>query len=334
MTITKVLLSHGSGAGLEELLTEVIKPVFYDAAATLEDAAVISLQGKRIAFTTDSFVVTPLEFPGGDIGKLAACGTINDCAMMGGKLTHMAVSLIIEEGLEIALLTRCLQSLATACRQMGATVCCGDTKVVNTGKADGLYITTSGFGPVVEQSNLSVSNAKPGDVVILSGPVGAHGITILAQRGNLGFAANTVSDCAALWEPVERLLAAVPTTRCLRDATRGGAAAVFNEIAIASAVTIRLRQQEIAVLPTVAGACHYLGFDPLQIANEGVFAAVVPAADSQRACQILADHPLGAMARCVGIVESKGRFPVVLQTEIGGVRPVELPSGQLLPRIC
>jgi hydrogenase expression/formation protein HypE len=254
--------------------------------------------------------------------------------MMGGHLTYMAVSLILEEGLDVSILKRCLQSLAAVCKQTGVTVCCGDTKVVNIGKADGMYITTSGIGPIADWCTVSVSQAKPGDAVILSAPLGAHGITILAQRGNLGFGSEARSDCAPLWDLVDVLLHAVPETRTLRDATRGGAAAVFNEIAEASCVTIKLQQSAISVSAIVRGACNYLGLDPLHIANEGVFVAVVPPDDAIRACNALQSHPLGKMAACVGVVEQKSRFPVVMQTEIGGIRPVEVPPGQLLPRIC
>ncbi|MBD3321246.1 MAG: hydrogenase expression/formation protein HypE, partial [Chitinivibrionales bacterium] len=237
----KIHLSHGSGAGLHALLEEIIIPCLLPGdSGAREDAFIVDQVNGRLAFTTDSFVVDPLEFPGGNIGKLAACGTINDLAMMAAQPTHLAVSLIIEEGLEISSLQKYLRSLRSVCDECGVTICCGDTKVVDRGKADGLFITTSGIGVVAGNISMSAANARHGDSVIVSGPAGLHGTAILAQRKNLGFASQAISDCAPLNEPARALISAVPGTRVMRDATRGGIAAVLNEIAADSGVTIRL----------------------------------------------------------------------------------------------
>jgi hydrogenase expression/formation protein HypE len=335
MPLSKVHISHGSGTGLNELLHSVVLPALLGKHdAPLEDAAVFNLGFNRIAFTTDSFVVHPLEFPGGDIGKLAACGTINDLAMMGAQPMYLSVGLIIEESLDTVLLSRILQSLRTICVQNNMVICCGDTKVVERGKADGIFINTSGIGFIPPDRNISVTNARPGDAVLVSGPIGLHGITILAKRENLGFASTAVSDCASLSDCVETLLLAVPTVHVLRDPTRGGCAAILNEIAGSSQVTIRLNQQDIPIPPVVASACSFLGFDPLHIANEGRFIAMVPPQEAKKAVDILHTHPMGSGAAIIGVVEKAGRFPVIIQTEIGGVRPVEIPPGRLLPRIC
>lgn len=334
---TKTIHSaHGSGAGLNDLLGTIVLPIVGNRfSKVLEDAAVLDMPDQcRLAFTTDSFVVHPLEFPGGDIGKLAACGTINDIAMMGGKPLYMAVSLIIEEGLAAEDLKKYLHSLRKICDETGVIVCCGDTKVVEKGKADGLFITTTGIGAIPLNRSLSAAGAQPGDAVIVSGPIGLHGIAILAQRQNLGFASDAVSDCAPLSELAQLLLEHVPATRTLRDATRGGCAAVLNEIAKSSQVTIQLESRSIPVPSVVSSACSFLGMDPLQIANEGRFIAVVAANDAEKATNILRSHPLGHGAAVIGQVKKQERFAVMITTEIGGIRPVEVPPGKLLPRIC
>jgi hydrogenase expression/formation protein HypE len=333
--ISTIQLSHGSGRGLDELLHEIILPEIGIAAdAPLEDAAVFSLPKGRIAFTTDSFVVQPLEFPGGNIGKLAVCGTVNDLAMRGAVPLALSVSLILEEGLDVALLRRVLRSLADENSRTGITISCGDTKVVDRGKADGIFITTSGIGVVPAGRDISVANAKPGDRVLVSGPIGLHGIAILAARQGLNFASQALSDCACLHTLVEALLGAAPHTCALRDATRGGCAAVLNEIAKASAATIFLIQDAVPVPPEVASACSFLGLDPLDIANEGRFIAIVPEPEADAALTALKSQVLGRGAAIIGSVEKKGRFPVLLKTAIGGTRVVDVPAGELLPRIC
>jgi hydrogenase expression/formation protein HypE len=330
-----IQLSHGSGRGLDALLHEIVLPeLSIDTASPLEDAALLALPAGRIAFTTDSFVVQPLEFPGGDIGKLSVCGTVNDLAMMGARPCALSVALILEEGLDTALLRRVLRSLADEAKRAGVAVCCGDTKVVDKGKADGMFITTSGIGAAPDGRSLSVANARPGDAVLVSGPIGLHGIAILAARKGLNFASQAVSDCACLHTLAEKMLTAAPHTRCLRDATRGGCAAVLNEIAKASGATISIGQESVPVPPEVASACGFLGFDPLDIANEGRFIAIVPEPESDSALKSLRSHDLGRGAARIGRVEKKGRFDVIMETVIGGTRVVDVPAGELLPRIC
>ena len=335
MTDEMVRMIHGSGQGLQDLLNEEVFPALrLDTAKNpLEDAALLDLKSP-IAFTTDSFVVNPLHFNGGNIGKLAACGTINDLAMMGAEPKAISVSLIIEEGLPMADLSTYLHALRQECDRAGTAIVCGDTKVVDAGKGDGLFINTGGIGVMASPCRLSAANARAGDCVIVSGPIGQHGIAILAARENLGFSSSVVSDCAALNRPALDLIAAVPDTRVLRDATRGGCAAVLNEIADASDVTILLDQAKIPVAPDVAAACDFLGLDPLAVANEGRFVAVVPQESAEKAVQTLKSHPLGKESAVIGRVEERDRFGLFIETEIGGKRIVEMPSGLLLPRIC
>jgi hydrogenase expression/formation protein HypE len=332
--IETIRLSHGSGRGLDELLREVVIPLLGDANAPLEDAALINAPKGQLAFTTDSFVVQPLEFPGGNIGKLAACGTLNDLAMMGARPLALSVALILEEGLGVALFKRILAALRDECAAMGVVIACGDTKVVDRGKADGIFITTSGIGVIPKGRSLSIAHAKAGDAIIISGPIGRHGIAIMAARKGLNFASTVTSDCACLYPLVEAMLAAAPGVRALRDATRGGAATVLCEMAQASEVTIALKQQQVPVSPEVASACEFLGFDPLHVPNEGTFVASVPQDQAKAALAALTAHPLGRGAMIAGSVKEKGRFPVVMETVIGGTRMVGVPPGELLPRIC
>jgi hydrogenase expression/formation protein HypE len=333
--IDTILLNHGSGRGLDELLHTVILPeIGIDSAAPLEDAAVFTLPQGRCAFTTDSFVIRPLEFPGGDIGKLSVCGTINDLAMVGATPHSISVAMIIEEGLDVALLRRILRSIRHESKAAGVSIQCGDTKVVDRGKADGIFIATSGIGIVPPGRNLSVANAGSGDAVVLSGPIGLHGIAVLSAREGLNFASTVVSDCASLHRCTDALLKASPHTRIMRDATRGGCAAVLNEIAEASGVTIMVRQSAIPVPPEVAGACSYLGLDPLQVANEGRFVAIVPAEEAEAAVAACRTVVHGDGACIIGTVEPRGRVAVLLETAIGSRRVVDVPSGELLPRIC
>jgi hydrogenase expression/formation protein HypE len=330
-----IRLSHGSGQGLQELLHELVLPTLVPhQQGILEDAALLTVQGGTLAFTSDSFVVWPLEFRGGDIGKLSACGTINDLAMMGAHPKYLSVSLILEEGLDKELLKRILTSLRTVCEEAGVVIACGDTKVVDRGKADGMFISTSGIGFVPKGRFLSAANAREGDVVLVSGPIGLHGIAILSQRKGLRFASEAVSDCAALNTLAEKLLISVPETRLLRDATRGGCAAILHEIAESSKVSLLLDEAKIPVSDVVKGACSFLGLDPLHVANEGRFVAVVPVRDAALAVSACQSHPLGSGAAIIGNVTEKGRFPLLLKTAIGGTRPVEMPAGELLPRIC
>ena len=330
-----IRLSHGSGKGLQELLDEVVLPALFPRrGGVLEDAAVFDVREGKMAFTSDSFVVSPLEFRGGDIGTLSICGTVNDLAMMGAIPRYISVSLILEEGLDLELLRRMLTSARLVCEKTGITIACGDTKVVERGKADGMFITTSGIGTVASGRVLSAGNAREGDAVLVSGPIGQHGIAILSQRKGLRFASRVISDCAPLSGLVEALLAAVPETKALRDATRGGLAAVLHEIADSSKMSIILNEGEVPVSDVVKGACAFLGLDSLHIANEGRFIAVVPAASASAALAACKAHPMGEGASLIGSVTARGRFPLLLNTVIGGLRPVDMPAGELLPRIC
>lgn len=331
-----VAISHGSGTGLSYLLDNVILPELRDVliSGPFEDAACLDLSSGRIAFTTDSFVVSPRKFPGGNIGKLAACGTLNDLAMMGAKPLFLSFALILEEGLPFSELREYLQSFVVICKGVGVKVACGDTKVVERGKADGLFINTSGIGLLSQDYKISVVNAQISDCVIVSGPIGSHGITIMAERGNLNFGTKAKSDCASLYDAVKVLLDAVPETRCLRDATRGGVAAILNEIAQSSGVTILLNEESIPVLPEVKTACEFLGIDPLQSANEGTFVAIVPESKINDALKALHSVKESSQACVIGQVKLKERFPCILTTSIGGHRAVEIPHGRLLPRIC
>ncbi len=331
-----ITMSHGSGAGLDELLKTVILPALEldKSDSPLEDAALIPVNAGKIAFTTDSFVVSPRTFPGGNIGKLAACGTINDIAVIGAKPIALSVALIIEEGLSFTELREHLVSLCEECKKAEVAILCGDTKVVDRGKGDGLFINTTGIGIHNPLYNLSAANAAEGDLILVSGTIGWHGITIMAQRESLDFASNATSDCAALNNTVVSLLEKVPLTRVIRDATRGGCAAVCNEIAKDSNVTFKLDEELIPVDPIVASASDFLGLDPLQIANEGRFIAVIPKEYRDQALEALHNDPHGTEAVIIGEVIKKDIFPVVMETGIGGSRSVEIPQGQLLPRIC
>jgi hydrogenase expression/formation protein HypE len=331
----RIKLSHGNGNGQNELLNKIIFPCLMpDNKGPYEDAGVIKNINGKIAFSTDSFVVNPLFFPGGDIGKLAVCGTVNDLSMMGGIPSSISVSLILEEGLEIQKLEKILISMRKTCSEAGVTIECGDTKVVNSGKADGIYITTSGVGLIPDNIELSAANAKPGNIVIVSGPIGLHGIAVMAARKSFNFASDAVSDCAPLNVIVKNLLDAVPETKTLRDCTRGGTAAVLNEIALSSGVSINLQEDSIPVPEVVKGACSFLGLDPLHIPCEGRFVAIVPEIKSKEALNAVRNHPFGKGAEIIGNILKKERFPVTVETEIGGRRILGFPPGELLPRIC
>jgi hydrogenase expression/formation protein HypE len=331
-----VQLSHGSGRGLNALLHDVILPSLLSSPDAInEDAAVVNWNSPKLVFTTDSFVVTPRSFPGGNIGKIAACGTINDLSMMGAIPKVISIALIIEDGFDVSELKCCLGSLAAVCKSCNVKIVCGDTKVVEKGNCDGLYITTSGIGELSPvNSMLSAGNASIGDQIIVSGPIGLHGIAILAQRENLSFASKAVSDCGPLLSMAQTLVHTSQNIRVMRDATRGGCAAILNEIAASSDITIQLDQSRIPVPDVVKGACSFLGLDPLQIANEGTFIAIVKDDDAEKCITALHNLPEGKGAQVIGSVRRKGKYPVELLTEIGGVRPVEVPHGLLLPRIC
>lgn len=334
--MSQILLSHGGGGTFtKELIENVVVSAFRnETLETLDDAACVHVAGEDLVFTTDSYVVDPLFFPGGDIGKLAVCGTANDLAMQGGEPKWMSLSLILEEGLEIATLRRIVESAAQVLNELGITVVTGDTKVVERGRGSGVFINTAGIGIQKPGVDVGVWNAKPGDRVIVTGTIGDHGIAVMSQREGLGFEMELQSDVAALWPMISQVLEKVPTVHCLRDPTRGGLAGALNDIAERSAAGIRICERALPVRKEVRGACDLLGFDPLNVANEGKALVVCSDKDAQEVLEILRAHPLGREAAIIGEVTDEPKGMVLLETIIGGERIVETPSGEDLPRIC
>jgi hydrogenase expression/formation protein HypE len=332
----RITMAHGSGGKATHTLVEA---VFLEAFRNpllepLEDQAVVALDGLRLAFTTDAFVVSPLFFPGGDIGDLAVNGTVNDLAVSGARPLHLSAAFVLEEGFPVDDLRRIAASMARAAAAAGVTIVTGDTKVVQRGRGDGCYITTSGVGVIERDVRLGAAQVRPGDVVLLSGPVGDHGITIMLARGELDIAADLASDTAALGGLVDRLLAATLSVRCLRDPTRGGVATVLNELARAAGVAVVVDEEAVPVRPEVRGACELLGIDPLYVASEGRLLAVVARAAAESALAALRGHPLGAGAAIVGEVRPDPAGLVLLRTQFGGTRIVDMLVGDPLPRIC
>ncbi|HEY7328926.1 MAG TPA: hydrogenase expression/formation protein HypE [Gemmataceae bacterium] len=337
-----ILLGHGSGGQMTaDLIQRLFVPTFgNDVLAALEDQATLSVPvayasgSYRIAFTTDSFVVRPLFFPGGDIGRLAVHGTVNDLAVGGARPLFLSAAFILEEGLPLSDLQRIIVSMREACVEADVSLVTGDTKVVDRGKGDGLYITTSGIGLVPEGISLSVHNARPGDCILVSGTIGDHGIAIMSVREGLEFETILKSDTAPLTALTQTILQTCPRTRCMRDPTRGGLSSVLNELAAASGVGIRLDESAIPIRPEVRGACEMLGLDPLYVANEGKLIAVVPCEDADRVLQAMRAHPLGNNAALVGEVVADKHGMVILRSVVGGERVVTMLSGEQLPRIC
>jgi hydrogenase expression/formation protein HypE len=337
-----ILLGHGSGGLLTaELIARIFVPGFGgEVLGKLEDAATLRLDSgngvkwPRLAFTTDSFVVRPLFFPGGDIGKLAVHGTVNDLAVSGARPLFLSAAFILEEGLPLDDLKRIVASMRSACEEAGVTLVTGDTKVVDRGKGDGVFITTAGVGVVPEGLSLSIHSARPGDCILLSGTLGDHGIAIMSVREGLEFETILESDTAPLNGLARVILEACPETRCMRDPTRGGLASALNELADASGVGVSLDEAAIPLRAEVKGACEMLGFDPLYVANEGKLIAVVPPDDADRVLEAMRAHPLGRDASLVGKVVSEHPGMVILRSRIGGERVVTLLSGEQLPRIC
>ncbi len=331
----RILLAHGGGGILmRELIERFLGELNIPTEGGLQDSAVIDVPEGRLAFTTDSFVVSPLVFPGGDIGSLAVCGTVNDLAVCGATPLVISLSFIIEEGFEMAELDRIVRSIALSAREAGVRIVTGDTKVVEHGKADGLFINTSGIGVVPEGIDISSANAKPGDIVILSGPIGEHGLAILSLREGIDFGSDLMSDTAPLSDLIVPLLAESGGIRAMRDATRGGTAAVLNEIARDSNVCIRVREEDIPVSEAVRKGCELMGYDSLHIANEGKFIAVVAPEEAGSILAFMRKHRFGSGAAVIGQVESEPEGIVILETPLGGERVVDLPYGDLLPRIC
>ena len=331
-----VLLGHGSGGRLSaELLRKVFLPAFENPALrSLNDQALVTVDGVRLAFTTDSFVVKPLFFPGGDIGSLAVHGTINDLAVGGAEPLYLSAAFILEEGLPLETLQQVVASFSQAAQEAGVEVITGDTKVVERGKGDGLFINTSGIGRVPPGIDLSADQARPGDRIILSGSIGEHGIAILSQREGLEFESPIVSDCAPLHTLVAAMLAASPAIRCMRDPTRGGVSSALNEIAVQSRVGMELEESAIPVQEPVKGACELLGLDPLYVANEGKLVAIVDAGQAERILAAMRAHPLGKRAQIIGRVTEGHAGLVTMRTSLGTSRIVDMLSGDQLPRIC
>jgi hydrogenase expression/formation protein HypE len=332
----RILLGHGSGGRLSaDLLKDVFLPALGNPILNrLDDQAIVSLDGARLAITTDSFVVKPLFFRGGDIGSLAVHGTINDLAMGGAEPLWLSAAFILEEGLPIEALRRVVASMHKAAADAGVQIVTGDTKVVERGSADGMFVNTTGIGRVRENVALSASLARPGDILLLSGYLGDHGVAILAEREGLQFETHVTSDSAALHTLVAHLLDATQEIRCLRDPTRGGLSSTLNEIAASSQVGMELDETAVPVREEVRGACEMLGLDPLYVANEGKLMAVVAPAAAQSALRALQSHPLGKDAAIIGRVTSEHPRMVVARTSFGTTRIVDMLAGDQLPRIC
>ncbi|HYM83022.1 MAG TPA: hydrogenase expression/formation protein HypE [Candidatus Dormibacteraeota bacterium] len=333
----RVLLGHGSGGQLSAaLMRDVIAPALAPASPDrpLNDAAVVELAGARLAFTTDSFVVSPLVFPGGDIGELAVNGTINDLAMMGAVPTAISLAFVIEEGLPFEDLRAVTESAARAAAAAGARIVTGDTKVVGRGAADRLFVNTAGIGLVPDGVAPAADRARPGDVVILSGPIGLHGVAIMSVREGLEFEVEIGSDTQGLGHLVAALVGEVPDVHVLRDPTRGGLASALNEIAATSGVGITLDEPEIPIPGPVRAACEMLGFDPLHVANEGKCVAIVAPEDADRALEIIRSRPEGAEAAVIGRVVADHPGMVTIRTIVGSERIVDMLVGEQLPRIC
>jgi hydrogenase expression/formation protein HypE len=332
----RIQLGHGSGGRMSAALIGGLFMRALDNAALAEmgDGAVVTAGGLELVVSTDSFVVSPLEFPGGDIGSLAVHGTLNDVAMMGATPICLTAGFVLEEGLPIATLERIVASMARAAAEAGVSVVAGDTKVVERGKADGLFVNTTGIGTVHPRCRPGPGRARVGDVVIVSGPIGRHGMAIMAAREGLEFESTITSDSACLVPLVERLTASGVEVHVLRDPTRGGVASALNEIASASRVAVALDEEALPVPQNVRAACEMLGLDPLYVANEGVLLAIVPEADATRALDALRSHVLGRDSAVIGRVTGQPAATVILRTALGGTRIVDLLPGDQLPRIC
>jgi hydrogenase expression/formation protein HypE len=332
----RIDMSHGAGG---RAMAQLIDALFKQALdnewlAQGNDQALFSVPPGRLVMSTDGHVVSPLFFPGGDIGSLAVHGTINDVAMSGARPLHLAAGFILEEGFPLADLARIVASLAQAAREAGVAIVTGDTKVVERGKGDGVFITTTGIGVVPEGIEISGDRAQPGDVILVNGHIGDHGIAILSQRENLGFDTEIQSDSAALHGLVADMIAAVPDIHCLRDPTRGGLATTLNELAQQSGVGMRVRETDIPVHEAVSAACELLGLDPCYVANEGKLVAICPASAAETLLATMRGHPLGTHSAIIGkVVEDPLGF-VQMQTRFGGERLLDWLTGEQLPRIC
>jgi len=339
----QIVIGHGSGGKLTaDLIDKIFLPAFRNPVLDkLDDQAVVTINGARLAFTTDSFVVTPIFFPGGDIGRLAVHGTVNDLAMSGARPLYLSAAFILEEGLPVDDLRRIVESMRAAAADAGVQFVTGDTKVVDRGKGDQIFITTTGIGVIDASINISADRARPGDAIILSGYIGDHGMAIMSQREGLEFEGAIESDCASLNGLVAAMLATPASAprdsdfiHCLRDPTRGGAATTLNEISKRAHVGMLLREQSIPVRESVKGACEVLGLDPLYVANEGKLLAVVRPDMAEAVLRQMREHPLGRDAAIIGEVVADHPGMVLMKTEIGGTRVLDVMFGEQLPRIC
>jgi len=331
----KILLAHGSGGRLShELISQSILPFLANPLlAQLDDSAILAVKGS-IAFTTDSFVVNPLFFPGGDIGKLAVCGTINDLSVMGSTPLYLSLALIIEEGLPLERLERVMYSIHEVIEETGVQIVTGDTKVVDRGSVDKLFINTAGIGLMPSEVSVSGANARPGDKIILSGPIGDHGVAIMCFRESLRLKVPVESDCAPLNSLVATMLKYAGDIHCMRDPTRGGLATTLNELASQSGVTLQINEEKIPVREPVAAACEMLGLDPLYVANEGKLVAVVAPERAEDIVAVMRKNKFGTSSTIIGEVTTGNPGRVVLKTRLGSSRIIDMLSGELLPRIC
>jgi hydrogenase expression/formation protein HypE len=332
----QVLLAHGGGGKLmHQLISKLFVPAFRNSLLEAQhDASVFEIAGQRLAFTTDSYVVRPLFFPGGDLGSLAVHGTVNDLAMAGARPLYLSAAFIIEEGLPMETLWKVASSMQQAAQKAGVEIITGDTKVVDKGKGDGLFINTTGIGIVEHQLKIVPQSVQPGDAILVNGDLGRHGMAIMAVREGLAFESTIESDSAPLAEPVLQLLRAGIDVHCLRDITRGGLTSVLNEIAEAAGLALYVEEKLIPVREDVRAACEILGLDPLQVACEGRFAAFVPERDADRALEILRAQPTAAGACRIGRVSDQHTQKVVLKSAIGTQRILDMSTGEQLPRIC
>jgi hydrogenase expression/formation protein HypE len=332
----RILLEHGSGGLLmNNLIHNIFMPVLRnDYLDSLGDSAVLRIGSKRICFTTDSYVVDPIFFPGGDIGTLAVNGTVNDISMCGGKPEFLSMGLILEEGFPLSDLEKIIDSVGKAAEKAGVQVVTGDTKVVAKGSADKIFINTSGIGIVEYKKEISARSIEPGDVVIVSGTIGDHGSAILSTRQDLGFRSDILSDCVPLNGLVEAILKASPNIRFMRDATRGGLGAILVEVTQQSGLSMEVNEPKIPVRSDVRGLCEILGLDPIFIANEGKMVVICPEKDAQKVLSSMKAHQYGKDAAIIGSLSEGTRARVVLSTIIGGTRELDLPEGELIPRIC
>ena len=335
---TRVPLAHGGGGKamrdlIEDVFTAVFQPPGMEDQARLMTEA-LQVPGARLAFTTDSFVVTPIEFPGGDIGKIAVCGTVNDLAVGGARPLWLSASFIIEEGTEIALLRRIVASMAREAEAAGVRIVTGDTKVVGRGSADGVFVTTSGVGVIAPGLDLRAEAVRPGDVAIVNGVLGDHGAAILAARGDLALSSDIQSDCQSLSDLMQAVIAAAPGLRAARDATRGGLASALNEMAEIAGVSVEIDEDRLPLRDEVKGMCEILGLDPLYLANEGTLVLFVAPGDAEAALAAMRATPAGRGAVAIGVARDRGALPVVMKTRFGGTRIVDMLVGEQLPRIC